>query len=493
MRYMMNPKLFDGKIRKLRAITDRALEKNDIDKAMAALGAMATLKYQYNQHYVDEYIEEKVGRIAADSKRLKSVDKSIFKHGGRSDRVLFYDGFGLDTRGLARIYLKALVSLGYSVMYVTKAASRDIQPQVMRILECGNCTVYNLGILSYGSHLKKLREIFEEEVFDAAFFYTTPNDISGAVAFSEMAGRCRRYLINLTDHAFWVGRDSVDYCIEFREYGASISHYYRGFDKGQLLELPYYPLVSHEAHFQGFPETLKGKKVIFSGGALYKTIDEDGTYYRIVERIIQRHDDVGFLYAGSGEDSHIRKLVSKYPHKVAFVPERNDLYEVLKHSYLYLNTYPISGALMLQYAVIASCIPITLKREWDDDVSGILLHEDILGETFTNEGDLIREIDRLITDTGYKKQKEGCLSQMIIMEDDFENRLDQIIRNPVSPYKRELTRFDTEEFREIYRQNFNREKYLNNLITRDSRAIYRHFPKELIARVFYKLKRNNKM
>ena len=31
--------------------------------------------------------------------------------------VLFYDGFGLDSRGLAYVYLKALVNLGYKVIF----------------------------------------------------------------------------------------------------------------------------------------------------------------------------------------------------------------------------------------------------------------------------------------------------------------------------------------------------------------------------------------
>ena len=78
---------------------------------------------------------------------------------------------------------------------------------------------------------------------------------------------------------------------------------------------------------------------------------------------------------------------------------------LLGHCYLYLNTYPISGGLMLQYAAKAKCIPITLKREWDDDSGGALINEEILGETFTEFDDICREIDHLLEDKNYWKAK----------------------------------------------------------------------------------------
>ncbi|MEI3402379.1 MAG: hypothetical protein V8R51_08850 [Clostridia bacterium] len=45
----------------------------------------------------------------------------------------------------------------------------------------------------------------------AMFFYTKPNDVSAAVSFSMFNKKIDRYLIDLTDHAFWLGVKSNDY------------------------------------------------------------------------------------------------------------------------------------------------------------------------------------------------------------------------------------------------------------------------------------------
>lgn len=478
---MLDTEIIEKTIKRLKKITDKSICKGKTEEALAALSTIASLEYAYNQCYVDEYIEEKVIELAAFGKNSESRP-------GNVNTVLFYDGFGVDTRGLVLIYLNALVKLQYRVIYITKAKDGKLQPQVMKLLGNANSVIYNLGQMSHTALLSRLRRIFSAESFGTAFYYTTPNDIAGAVAFRELFGRCRRYLINLTDHAFWVGRESVDYCIEFREYGESISYYYRGFKREQLLKLPYYPVVNQSIAFQGFPDELKSKKVIFSGGSLYKTMDESGTYYRIVEQIIRKHPEAGFLYAGTGNDSLIKKIVRKFPGQAFYIGERNDLYEVMKHAYLYLNTYPISGALMLQYAVRASCIPVTLKREWDDDVSGILRYEEKLGETFVDDKLMLQEIDRLLEDDAYKKKKEAVLSDMVISEKEFTERLDQIIKGSAFNYGGyELKKFDTVRFREQYKKNFNRRLYLSHLVNGGNVILYKFFPMKVIERVFGKI------
>lgn len=50
-----------------------------------------------------------------------------------------------------------------------------------------------------------------------------------------------RYLINLQDQTFWLGGNAIDYSIEFRPFGASVSMERRGLKREQLLMLPFYP------------------------------------------------------------------------------------------------------------------------------------------------------------------------------------------------------------------------------------------------------------
>ena len=41
------------------------------------------------------------------------------------------------------------------------------------------------------------------------------------------AGHMKRYQVNLTDHAFWLGTYAFDYCLEFLDFGAIVSREYR--------------------------------------------------------------------------------------------------------------------------------------------------------------------------------------------------------------------------------------------------------------------------
>lgn len=85
-------------------------------------------------------------------------------------------------------------------------------------------------------------------------------------------------------------------------------------------------------------------RYIFSGGALYKTLgEEQNTYYKIVDHILQYNKDIKFLYAGFGDDSEMVKILEKYPDRAYLVGERKDYYYLIENCTLYLNTYPMFG------------------------------------------------------------------------------------------------------------------------------------------------------
>ena len=120
--------------------------------------------------------------------------------------------------------------------------------------------------ISYVNHIAKLAEIIKKTRPAYLFLYTMSYDVAAIVVFSAI-NIARKFQINLTDHAYWLGRDCFDYCIEFRDYGATISHRFRKIDSEKLIKIPFYPYVDYEAEFLGFPFESQNK-VIFSGGAL---------------------------------------------------------------------------------------------------------------------------------------------------------------------------------------------------------------------------------
>lgn len=465
----------------------KSLNKNDYEKALAALNSLASLEYVYNQEYRNDYIENCLIQISDKTKSSKDI-----KCGEQyvSNTVIFYDGFGVDLRGLALIYLNSLINLNYKVIYITAATDESSQPEIMKVIHKKDTLVLHMpNKCGYIKKLEWLRKTVHSYKTDTFFFYTKPDDVCGAIAFYELQDKGRRFQINLTDHAFWVGVNALDYCIEFRDYGASISNHYRRISRDKLIELPYYPYIDRTIAFQGFSFETVGKKIVFSGGALYKTIDTEQTFYKLIEYIVENHEDVVFVYAGCGDSTLIDRLVGRYPGKVYHLPERKDLYRVLENSYIYLNTYPISGALMLQYAVEAGCLPVTLKREWDGDASGILLNERSLNTTFTEYKDICEEIDRLIIDEQYWINKKANLKNAVISETEFETRLNDILRHPKSSYLDKLDIVDTKLFRHSYKINLTELNIVNSIIKKDNRKIFTYFPNLLINKLTMKLKK----
>ncbi|MCR5012957.1 MAG: hypothetical protein K6A72_11465, partial [Lachnospiraceae bacterium] len=273
-----------------------AIKAGKIERALAALSVCGELLYESNQSYTDDRLESYMEDLSAltDDKRLSGIKS-------KEKTVLFYDGFGTDTRGLALIYLKALIGLGYKIIYVSPLHSKDGQPVIDSLL-AGTDTVKEYVDLRH-QYLKQqisLQEIILKYEPASAFYYSLPNDIAGLLCFMQLKGIVKRYLINLTDHAFWLGTNAADRYIEFRGYGKSVSVHHRNIVVDKLVDLPFYPCINKEVEFKGFDFDAVGKKILFSGGALYKTIDENSTYYRLIKRLLDENNDLLFLYAGNG-------------------------------------------------------------------------------------------------------------------------------------------------------------------------------------------------
>lgn len=471
----------DNILNRLKKKIDSEYRKNRIEKTLCLISTMAGVQYLYNQKYKDDYLEHILKEIAISS------GKGI-EHRENKDTVLFYDGFGVDNRGLVQIYLKALVTKGFKVVYVTQAETIGMQPQVMSIVNHEPNVVYHYSSQNMTEKIKWLDDIFEKHSFSTAFFYTTPWDVSGTIAFEHLESKCTRFQINLTDHAFWLGINAFDYSLEFRNYGAAISRDYRGIAEEKLLYLPYYPVIRDDIEFQGFPFDTNGKKVVFSGGSIYKTVDKSNMYYDLVEQIVSGNADVVFVFASFDTNMQLEALMNKYPEQVIHINERKDLIKVLENSYLYLNTYPISGALMLQYAAIAGCIPVTLRRPWDDDTCGILKAEDKLGEIFDDFDSVLAEINKLLSDSDYYNKKKILLADQVISENDFQRELIEIIKKPKSRRIEQIVSVDTTKFIETYKENITKKQIVDSVINLRAMSNARYFPDLFVKKVLYKIK-----
>lgn len=442
------------KVEKFLNSTHKKIIKNfqngNYRKTLLLIKSYANIMYSYNQIYTNLEIEEMLHKTINSAYQKPNLKQSELDE----QTVIFYDGFGIDDRGLAQIYLKALCKR-YNVIYITSISNKKRIHHIIELLETTNNTIHYIKEENIMLCINELVDVTNKIKPKNMFLYTQPNDIVGISFFELFEGIIYRYQINLTDHAFWLGTKSFDYCIEFRDYGASISEEYRNVSKEKLLKLPFYPNINYLQEFEGYPfefdETKN--KFIFSGGALYKTFGDGNKYYQIIEKILTKYSDLFFWYAGSGDNSEILKLKDKYPNRIFYTTERKDLYQVIKRCYFYLSTYPICGGLMFQYAAIANKLPITLTH--DDITDEFLLNQDKLNVIFNSETEMYQEIDRIYNNREYMKNKEKDILNSVITEEMFEKNLYHLIEIHKTEFNIMYKNIDTNKLRKVYRENIN--------------------------------------
>lgn len=404
------------------------------EEALSKIANMANMLYESNQYYVDNDLENALFNI---QKQLqKKYDFEEIKD-VNTKTVLFYDGFGLDSRGLAYIYLKALVNLGYKVIYVTIPNAQGNIPRITKLIEDAGGEIVFCRTDSYTLWYQYICKVFSIVKPTKAFFYTTPYDVSAVMSFNQLAGQVERYQINLTDHAFWLGINAFDYCLEFRDYGANISLTHRLIERNKILKQPYYPDINKNMKFQGFPfEKKQDDFVVFSGGFLYKTIDDDLIYYKLVEYLLLRYPHLKFWYAGYGSNEEfkpLRELMTQYPNRVYYTAERRDLFQVLENVDMYVNTYPIAGGLLTQYSALAGKPPFTLSNG-EDSCAELLFDGADIGVETSDIDELMSYIDVYINSKSSNVEYREKMQNSVISEEAFADNLQNILVNRKSEY-----------------------------------------------------------
>lgn len=130
----------------LKTKTEFAIKKGNYENALEYTSLAADILYNYNQYYYDKELESFIKEISNkifDKNNLDDVNEDI---------VIFYDGFGLDNRGLAQIYLLGLCKFK-KVIYITNEKQKNNIPVIKSILEKNNAISY---FIPDGSKLKKL-------------------------------------------------------------------------------------------------------------------------------------------------------------------------------------------------------------------------------------------------------------------------------------------------------------------------------------------------
>ena len=151
---------FNKRVQKLEYVIDRAIKNGKYEKALQGIAVSSQLHYKWNQSYTNDKLEEQTYKL---KEKIKKHYNLFNKEEINDNTILFYDGFGLDTRGLALIYLKNLVQLGYKVIYVTNKKAVNKQPEIAKSVKNYNMEwIYISMEKDFLSRINELKEIFNK-------------------------------------------------------------------------------------------------------------------------------------------------------------------------------------------------------------------------------------------------------------------------------------------------------------------------------------------
>ncbi len=481
---MIDKKKYAEKIiDKLKRVSSKAIKVANYELALNTIAITATILYKYNQYYADKEIESMLLQITKEM-NLSHYFAGISQKDTKT--ILFYDGFGADRRGVALVFCKTILKNGYKLIYVSPKEKINCQPTLYKELDNGNVEfVYYELKGSFVGRIEAISKAFVKYRPKFAFLYSNVNDSAGCCVFNALDGLVCRCKLDLTDHAFWIGVNAFDICNGGRPISTSIQYYYRGIPREKLTMLDA-SLFVDECEFQGLPFD-ESKRFVFSGGELYKTLgDVNNTYYKIVNHILKNHTDVIFLYAGSGDDTELNKIKAKYPERVFHICERPDFYQIIQRCTLYLNTFPMFGALMMRYASLAGKLPITLKHNNDSD--DILVDQSRRKIEYDSYEELIDDLDKLLNDEEYLHQREEKLIGSVVTDECFARNIKLLIEEHRTEFPiNKIDEVDTDKFRQEFYERFTfKDVYISIADIRNIQLL-RYFPKEYIMGIFCKL------
>ena len=177
----------------------------------------------------------------------------------------------------------------------------------------------------------------------------------------------------------------------------------------------------------------------------------NGKFFKILDSLLSLSEKAVILVAGSGDiktfGKNVRSLTNR--DRIYYIGNRKDINEVFRHCDIYLDTYPLGGGLMEQYACV-NAKPLLIYS----DFSMPVIDRSQAGETlrvYNKTEDLLHYAKRLILDNDYRRDEGSRNIQFVCKEDTFNSRLERILANAeeTSPSWNEV-KIDYVQWRNLY-------------------------------------------
>ena len=407
--------------RNLMEIANHYSEKANWKKSIDYLSLAAKWAYKFNYFYTDVAAESLLKRISDNTINSVEIKSPVI------NKYVLLDSFCLDNKGLTQQYLRAMINNKVEILYICTSRNLgnggDILKELIdypkaRVLLFDKDCSDSIGIAN------KIAEEFTRFCPARLFLHIAPWDVVALSSCYAISGVVK-YNINLTDHAYWMGASLIDFNIEFRPYGKTVSIEKRGLRTGQLLELPFYPVNPLGHPFRGLPPMPDNAVKILTGGAMYKMLGKDDIFFSMMEHVLSIAPNVYVLVAGFSPNKLFSEKCSKVKghERIHMIGSRDDIDSVFQECDIYLSTYPTSGSLMCQYAAKYGK-PMLAYRDADDAenaVEEIVNHFGGHFRSFVQMDDFVNYARRLILDEQFRADEGASLAENTMNAEKFSH------------------------------------------------------------------------
>lgn len=470
--------------------------KKSYQQSLNYITYSAKWAYHLNFRYVDEELECLIKKIA------DCCLSKIKVNSNKMERFVLLETHGMDNRGLTQQYIRAFMAMGVEFLYVSVDCKRSRCSDIIRELKAYGKVKIILYENSTIDNIEKAKNILSEiELYQPSkvFLHLMPWDVVSLMVTHSVHGVIK-YNINLTDHAFWLGSTFIDFNFEFRSYGKTVSLEKRLLNEEQLLYLPFYPILSKDkVCFQGFPSQTENKTIIFTGGAFYKMFGNNDIFFNIIDSLLELSDKAMVLIAGGGDMYMMNEKLSKLKNKerVLLIGNRKDINEVFKTCDIYLDTYPIRGGLMEQYASLheKAILAFSDFQNLGDSQENML---DSFGNGVCGYNDwnlFIEYAKKLLSDIQFRNIEGKKNLYLVPSEDDFNHLFQHLVTTHTNVYKWNKIAVNYVRIRDLYLEveNVHTHTATKELMKKLRINVFRFFPQyaihflnQLIKVLYYK-------
>lgn len=413
--------------RNLLEIANDYSEKANWRKSVDYLSLASKWAYQFNYFYTDNAAETLLKRISDNT--INHVEVKC----PDNDKYVLLDSFCMDNRGLTQQYIRAMMHNKVEILYI--CTSRNLENGGDILQELNNYPKARVLLFDKldSDSIEIANKIVKEIISHSPahlFLHIAPWDVIALMACHAISGIVK-YNINLTDHAYWMGASLIDYNIEFRPYGKTVSLEKRGLKSEQLLELPFYPVEPIGHPFRGLPSMPDNAIKILTGGAMYKMLGKNDIFFSMMERILSIAPNVYILVAGFSPNKAFCEKCLKVTgnDRILIIGSRDDIDSVFQECDIFLSTYPTSGGLMCQYAAKYGK-PMLAYRDADDienAVEEMVNHFGGKFRSYVQMNDFVEYARRLIIDEEFRAAEGASLAENTMTADKFSQSFAMMI------------------------------------------------------------------